>query len=42
VHGQNETGLLLRFTLASVTRRTRGLAYMNLALKRRVENGGKR
>lgn len=42
VHGRNETGLFLKFALAGVTRRTRGLAYMNLALKRRVENGAKR
>jgi hypothetical protein len=42
VHGQNESGLFLKFALASVTRRTRGLAYMNMALKRRVENGGRR
>lgn len=42
VHGQNETGLFLKLALAGVTRRTRGLAYMNMALKRRVENGGKR
>jgi len=42
IHGQNATGLFLKLSLASVTRRTRGLAYMNLALKRRVENPGKR
>lgn len=39
VHGQNTTGILLRFLLASVTRETRGLVYMNQALKRRAENG---
>ncbi|HLV65076.1 MAG TPA: SRPBCC domain-containing protein [Polyangiaceae bacterium] len=38
VHGQDLSGLLLRYALASVTRTTRGIVYMNQALKRRVES----
>jgi hypothetical protein len=38
VHGENATGILLRFALARITLKTRGLVYMNQALKRRVES----
>jgi len=41
IHGENTTGLLLKFALAGVTRATRGFVYMNHALKRRVEEGPK-
>lgn len=37
--GQDLTGILLRFALASVTLLTRGCVYMNQALKQRVEGG---
>lgn len=37
IHGENTTGLLLKLALPRVMRRTRGLVYMNQALKRRVE-----
>jgi hypothetical protein len=37
VNGQNTTGLLLKLALHGVTLETRGLVYMNQALKRRVE-----
>jgi hypothetical protein len=39
VHGENTTGILLRFAMAGLTRATRGFVYMNQALKRRVEAG---
>jgi hypothetical protein len=38
IHGENTTGILLRFALGRVTLKTRGLVYMNQALKRRVES----
>jgi hypothetical protein len=38
IHGENTTGILLRFALPRVTLKTRGLVYMNQALKRRVES----
>ena len=43
IHGENATGILLKFALARVTLKTRGLVYMNQALKRRVEgfSGGR-
>jgi hypothetical protein len=43
IHGENTTGILLKFALARVTLKTRGLVYMNQALKRRVEglSGGR-
>lgn len=40
VHGENTSGLMLKFALAGVTRATRGFVYMNQALKRRVETEG--
>lgn len=39
IHGENTSGLLLKFALAGVTRATRGFVYMNQALKKRVESG---
>jgi hypothetical protein len=42
VHGADVTGILLRFMLNQVTETTRGLVYMNQALKRRVEQGARR
>ena len=37
VQGENFSGVLLRFSGASITRAARGFVYMNQALKRRVE-----
>lgn len=42
VHGQDFTGVLLRFMLNQVTETTRGFVYMNQALKRRIEQGARR
>ena len=38
-HGEDVTGLLLRFALNTLTLATRGSVYMNQALKERVERG---
>ena len=38
VHGQDVSGMLLSSVLPRVTEATRGLVYMNQALKRRVES----
>lgn len=37
VHGEDFSGVLLRFAMRTVTEATRGFVYMNQALKRRVE-----
>lgn len=37
VQGENFSGVLLRFTGRTITRRARGFVYMNNALKRRAE-----
>lgn len=37
VHGEDFSGLLVRFALQTVTLATRGFVYMNEALKQRVE-----
>ncbi|MFO7180386.1 MAG: SRPBCC domain-containing protein [Pseudomonadota bacterium] len=37
IHGLDLSGLLVRYALPSITRTTRGIVYMNQALKRRVE-----
>lgn len=37
VHGEDFSGVLLRFATRTVTEATRGFVYMNQALKRRVE-----
>ena len=42
VHGEDFSGILLRFMLNQVTEATRGFVYMNQALKRRVEQGARR
>lgn len=42
VHGEDFSGVFLRFMLAQVTESTRGFVYMNQALKRRVEQGPRR
>lgn len=39
VHGENLSGLLLRFMGRTLTLTARGFVYMNQALKKRVENG---
>jgi hypothetical protein len=39
IHGQDISGLLVRFAMNTVTHSTRGFAYMNQALKQRVESG---
>lgn len=41
VHGEDFSGILLRFMLNQVTEATRGFVYMNQALKRRVEQGAR-
>lgn len=38
VHGQDFSGILLRFLMPRVTEAARGFVYMNQALKRRVES----
>lgn len=42
VHGEDFHGIFLRFMLKQVTEATRGFVYMNQALKKRVEHGGRR
>lgn len=42
VHGGNFRGLLLRFSGEQLKQLARGFVYMNEALKRRVEGGGRR
>ena len=37
VHGEDVTGLIARYALGTITEITRGLVYMNEALKHRVE-----
>jgi hypothetical protein len=39
VHGENFKGLLVKLVGKRLTNVARGFVYMNLALKRRVENG---
>jgi hypothetical protein len=39
VHGENFSGILLKFMGQTLTQTTRGFVYMNQALKRRVEQG---
>lgn len=41
IHGQDFSGIFLRFLLPKVTEAARGFVYMNQALKRRVESLGK-
>jgi hypothetical protein len=38
VHGENFTGLLLRFAGSTLTQTARGFVYMNQALKKRAES----
>lgn len=38
IHGEDFSGVLLRFAMRTVTLATRGFVYMNQALKERVEN----
>lgn len=37
VHGEDFSGLLVRFSMSTITLATRGFVYMNQALKQRVE-----
>jgi len=37
VHGENFTGILVRFAGRTITRAARGFVYMNEAIKRRCE-----
>ena len=37
IHGEDVSGLLVRFALGTIAEVTRGFVYMNQALKRRVE-----
>jgi len=39
IHGENFTGILVRFASATLSKAARGFVYMNRALKRRVEEG---
>lgn len=39
IHGEDFSGVLLRFSGQTVTHATRGFVYMNQALKQRVESG---
>ena len=38
VHGENLSGFLVKYVMASLTNVTRGFVYMNQALKKRVES----
>lgn len=39
IHGEDFSGILLRYAMRTVTYATRGFVYMNQALKKRVEKG---
>jgi hypothetical protein len=42
VHGEDFSGVFVRFLMPKVTQAARGFVYMNQALKRRVEGSSKR